>query len=493
MARYLGATSGIAADAFMAAFKIPNILQNVLGEGALSASFIPVYARLLARDEREEARKVAGAVAAILALATALLVLAGVLLAPALILLIAPGWTGDKRDLTITLTRILFPGAGLFVMSAWCLGVLNSHRRFLLSYLAPVMWNAAMIAALLVFGRRQETITLVKTLAWASVAGAALQFLVQLPTVLRLIPRLRLSLDYRREGVRRALTNFVPAFVSRGVVQISAYIDQVIASFLPLGTVALLGYAVTVYTLPVSLFGMSVSAAKLPDMSSVLGSADETAAQLRAELDSGLRQIAYFVVPSAAAFLALGDVIARALFQSGRFTQTDTLFTWGILAGSAVGLLASTLGRLYSSGYYALHDTRTPLRFALVRVALTTVLGYLCAIPLPQLLGIDTRWGAAGLTASAGIAGWVEFMLLRHRLNTRIGKTGLHARFSASLWIAAAIAAAAAAAVKFATEGLHRFVVAATVLGAFGATYLALTLAFGLPEARAVVARVLRR
>jgi putative peptidoglycan lipid II flippase len=493
MARYLGATSGIAADAFMAAFRIPNILQNILGEGALSASFIPVYSRLLARDERDEARKVAGAVAAILALVTAVLVLVGVLFTPALIVLIAPKWTGEKRELTIALTRILFPGAGLFVMSAWCLGVLNSHRRFLLSYLAPVFWNAAMIVALLVFGRRQDSLTLTRTLAWASVVGAALQFLVQLPTVLRLIPRLRLSLDHRREGVRRALANFVPAFVSRGVVQISAYVDQVIASFLPTGSVALLGYAVALYTLPVSLFGMAVSAARLPDMSSVLGSAEESAAQLRAELDSGLRQIAYFVVPSAVAFLALGDVIAKALFQSGQFTRTDTLFTWGILAGSAVGLLASTLGRLYSSGYYALHDTRTPLRFALVRVALTTALGYLCAIPLPKLLEVDGRWGAAGLTASAGIAGWVEFTLLRHRLNIRIGKTGLHARFTATLWIAAAIAAAAAAAVKFATEGMHRFVVGAAVLGVFGATYFALTLAFGLPEARAVTARVLRR
>ena len=149
--------------------------------------------------------------------------------------------------------------------------------------------------------------------------------------------------------------------------------------------VALLGYAVTIYTLPVSLFGMSISAAELPEMSSVLGDESQIAAMLRARLNAGLRRIAFFVIPSAAAFLVLGDVIARALFQSGRFTETDTVFTWGILAGSAVGLLASTLGRLYSSTYYALHDTRTPLRFAIVRVTLTTVLGYLFAIPLPRI------------------------------------------------------------------------------------------------------------
>jgi putative peptidoglycan lipid II flippase len=493
MARYLGATTGIAADAFMAAFKIPNLLQNLFGEGALSASFIPVYTNLLAREQREEAAHVAGAVAAILALVTALLVLMGVLLTPYLIPVIAPGFTGEKRDLTITLTRVLFPGAGLFVLSAWCLGVLNSHRRFFLSYAAPVLWNVAMIGALLGFGGRQDRIPLAVTLAWASVVGAALQLLIQLPTVLRLIPGLRLSMDYHRSNVRLVLTSFTPVFFSRGVVQVSAYVDQLLASLLPQGMVALLGYAVTIYTLPVSLFGMSISAAELPEMSSVIGDEMETATLLRGRLNAGLRRIAFFVIPSAAAFLVLGDVIARALFQSGRFTETDTFYTWGVLAGSAVGLLASTLGRLYSSTYYALHDTRTPLRFAIVRVALTTGLGYLCAIPLPRLLGIDPRWGAAGLTASAGLAGWIEFLLLRSRLNRRIGQTGLPPQYVGLLWLSAAVSAGVAFLIRREMPAVHRFVLAALVLGAFGLVYGLLTLGFGVPESRALVARVSRR
>ena len=490
MARYLGATTGIAADAFMAAFKIPNLLQNLFGEGALSASFIPVYTNLLARDEREEAGRLAGAVAAILALVTAVLVLVGVLLAPYLIPVIAPGFTGAKRELTVTLTRVLFPGAGVFVLSAWCLGVLNSHRRFFLSYAAPVLWNVAMIAALLGFGGRQERIPLAITLGWASVIGAALQFLVQLPTVLRLIPGLRLSLDSHSANVRRVLGNFTPVFFSRGIVQVSAYVDQLLASLLPQGMVALLGYAVTIYTLPVSLFGMSISAAELPEMSSVIGTESETAAMLRTRLNAGLRRIAFFVIPSAAAFLALGDVIAQVLFQSGHFTPTDTLYTWGILAGSAVGLLASTLGRLYSSTYYALHDTRTPLRFAIVRVILTTGLGYLFAIPLPRLLGQDAHWGAAGLTASAGIAGWVEFLLLRSRLNRRIGNTGLPRSYVGVLWASAIAAAIVAVLIHRGMGSLHRFVLGAVVLGAFGVVYGALTLMFRVPEARALVNRV---
>src|SRR5438094_9242261 len=144
---YFGLQSD-AADAFNAAFRIPNFLQNLFGEGALSGSFIPVYAALLARGDRRAADQVAGAVASLLALVIAALVLVGVPATPFLIDAIAPGFTGDKRALTIQIVRILFPGAGLLVLSAWCLGVLNSHHRFLLSYTAPVMWNAAMIASL---------------------------------------------------------------------------------------------------------------------------------------------------------------------------------------------------------------------------------------------------------------------------------------------------------------------------------------------------------
>src|SRR5439155_4640290 len=213
-------------------------------------------------------------------------------------------------------------------------------------------------------------------LAWGSVAGSALQCGVQLPVVLRVANGLRPSFDTRSEHVRATIANFVPVFISRGVVQVSAYVDQILASFLPTGAVTGLQNASLLYTLPVSLFGMSVAAAELPTMSGVAAADAGGTDALRGRLDAGLRQIAFFVVPSAMAFLALGDVVAAALLQTGRFTHDDAIRVWAILAGSAVGLLASTLGRLYSSTYYALRDTRTPLRYAIVRLALTTALGY---------------------------------------------------------------------------------------------------------------------
>ena len=490
-AHYFGNSD--AADVFKAALRIPNFLQNLFGEGVLSASFIPVYANLLARGDKEEARKTAGAVAALLALSTSLLVLLGVLMAPWLIEAIAPGFRGQKRELTVLLVRILFPGAGLLVASAWCLGVLNSHRKFFISYSAPVLWNIAMIAGMIAFGAGRAQNSLVVVTAWASVVGSLLQVAVQLPTVLKLLGGLKLSLARRAENVRTVIRNFFPVFISRGVVQITAYIDAFLASWLPTGAVAALAYAQTLYTLPVSLFGMSVSAAELPVMSGAIGAADEVAQILRRRLNNGLRQITFLVVPSVVGFLALGDVIVAAIYQSGRFLRGDVMYVWGILAGSTVGLLASTLGRLYSSGFYALRDTRTPLRFAIVRVLLTTVLGYLAALPLPRLLGIEQRWGVAGLTISAGIASWVEFTLLQRGVRRRVGQVGVPIGFLAKVWLAGLLAAAAARGLLYALGQRGPILLAVFVLTLYGLVFFAAALALKLPEARSIPAMLGRR
>lgn len=494
MAHYFGTTA--VADAFNIALRIPNFLQNVFGEGALSASFIPVYAGLLAQGEEDEADHVARAVFALLALTTAVIVLLGVLFTPYLISVIAFGYEATKRELTISLVRIFFPSTGLLVLSAWCLGVLNSHRRFFISYTAPVLWNLAIISTLIYFGSRNASDEalgrLAQVTAWGSVVGSGLQFGVQLPTVLRLLKRLRPVFDTVSVHVREVIRNFVPVFISRGVVQISAFVDAALASLLGDGPQSALAYTQSLYTLPVSLFGMSVSAAELPAMSSALGTEENRSAQLQRRLNAGLRQIAFFIVPSVMAFLALGDVIVGVLYRTGRFKQADVLYVWAILAGSTVGLLASTLGRLYSSTYYALRDTRTPLLFAVVRVVLTTVLGYLCALPLMRALHVDLKWGAVGLTASAGVSGWIEFYLLRRKLNQRIGRTGLPVSFVAKLWMAAAAGAAVGLGIKFLLPTRNAFIVAACVLIPYGLVYFAVTFLFGLPELNVLLNRLTR-
>src|SRR6201991_5084901 len=337
-AHYFG--SSAEGDAFSAAFRIPNFLQNVFGEGALSASFIPVYAKLLAQNDEKEAARVANAIFSILALVTAVIVVLGVAATPYIVTALAAGFDSERRELTNKLVRIFFPGAGLLVMSAWCLGVLNSHHRFFISYTAPVVWNLSIIAALVFYGNRVDAARLAEIAAWGSVVGSGLQFGVQLPTVLRLVHSFRPALQLANAHVRTVARNFFPVFISRGVVQVSAFVDAFLASFLGTGPVSALIYAQSLYTLPVSLFGMSVSAAELPTMSRSLGSAEAIAETLRHRLDAGLHRIAFFIVPSSMSFLALGDVIAAVLYQTGKFTHNDSLYVWAIIAGSSVGLLA---------------------------------------------------------------------------------------------------------------------------------------------------------
>ncbi|MES2176478.1 MAG: murein biosynthesis integral membrane protein MurJ [Gemmatimonadota bacterium] len=489
IAYYLGA--GWVADAFNGALRLTNFIQNLFGEGVLSASFIPVYSKALEEGRGEDADRIASAVAAILALAVSLLVVVGILLAPQFVTLVAGGFLGEKRELAVRLTRVLFPGAGLFVMGAWCLGILNSHRRFFLSYVAPVFWNLAMIGAALFYGRRVGEVDLSVALSWASVIGAALQFSVQLPTVFSLVGQFRPRIDSAFAPVREVVRNFIPAFISRGVVQISITIDMRIASYIAdNGVVTLLQNASTIYMLPISLFAMAVSAAELPELARDSGGDEVAFGRLRARLNAALPRVAFFIVPSAVGFLVLGRAITGVLLEGGRFTEEMSVRSWAILAGSAVGLVASGLGRLYSSTFYALRDTKTPLAFAIVRVVLTGTLGYLFAFPLPRLLGLPAWTGAAGLTASAGIAGWVEFYLLRRIITERIGRTSLPEGRLIRLWGASLLAGGVGFAALSALNNAGHMLRGVVSLCVFGAVYAAATLALSIPEARTLAARI---
>jgi putative peptidoglycan lipid II flippase len=512
-AHYLGSSS--AADAFKAALKIPNFLQNLFGEGVLSASFIPVYAKLLGEKDEKLAGRVAGVFASMLALAVSILVAIGVLVTPYILDLIAPGFEGDVRLLTIRIVRILFPGVGLLVLSAWCLGILNSHHKFFLSYVAPVLWNVAMIATLVIFGTKLRQADLAIALSWGTVVGSALQFGIQIPFVFKYAKHISFGLDRFLEPVREIFRNLGPVIVGRGVVQLSAYIDQIIASYLPEGAVSSLAYAQTIYLLPISLFGMSVAAAELPQMSRETGAVEEIYDALRRRLERGLRQIAFFVVPTVVAFVLIGRVLVAALYQTGQFGSEQTLYVWYILVGSTVGLLAMTLGRLYSSAFYALRDTKTPLWFASARVALTGILGYLFAFPLrwvlvdavraigmrlPAMAGGEAAMGTVGLTASAGVAGWLEFLLLRSALQKRIGPVSFPISYQVRLWSSAIAAGAGALAfdvfVGRAIAGHLRFVhivEAIFAAGVFGIIYFLAGMLLGVPEARATLGRFLLR
>jgi putative peptidoglycan lipid II flippase len=502
LATYFG--TGLHADVFSAGLRMPNVLQNLLGEGTLSASFIPVYSELIEKGRHKEAGRVAGAMFALLLAVAGIVALIGIALAPVLVSVFTPGFEGERRALTITVTRIIFPMTGVLVLSAWALGILNSHRKFFVPYFAPVLWNAAIIGTFILYGTRTDLDGLLIAAAWGALLGGVLQFGIQLPWVLSLCRELKLNTGRNEPAFKEAVRNAGPAILGRGVVQLSTYVDMILASLLAVGAVARIRFAQTLYVLPVSLFGMSVAAAELPELSR---QREGTTEVLRLRTVAAVRRVAFYVVPSFIAFLLMGDVFVAGLYQAGEFGPADVQVVWLTLAAYSLGLLASTGTRVYQSTYFALRDTKSPARIAAIRVGTSAVAGALLMIQFePVSLGLvtipagifgDVRVGGlplgpVGLALGAAIGAWVEWVLLWGKLRGRIGEVGAGLGPLARMFGAALVAAAAGWGVRFAIAGLHPVPTAVLVAGAFGVVYFGVAAALGLAESRVILDRVIR-
>ncbi|WP_419842406.1 murein biosynthesis integral membrane protein MurJ [Candidatus Poriferisodalis sp.] len=438
---------GVVGDAFAAAMRIPNFLQNLLGEGALSAAFVPAYSALSERDERAAGR-LAGAIATFLVAVTATATLISVFAARPLVRLIAWGFVGERFELTVTLVRITVCGTALAVMSAWCLGVLNSHRRFFLAYVAPVMWNTAQIAVLIgvlvwgVAGADRAT-----ALAWGVTAGAAAQVLVQLRGVVRADPQIKLNCSWREPQAAGVIKRFGPAVAGRGVLQVSAFLDLALASLLSVGAAAAMAAAQTLYLLPLSLLGTSVAAVELTQLSRLDDRgiiADRTSQRLCAT--------AFGVSGVVAVYLAAGRPLADAVFNlaglRSAIADDDIMLIALVLGAYSLGLVPLVASRLCQNVLFAAGDTRTAAGIAAVRLVVSLVGGATLMLPLDRLLVIDgaltgfadinllswesawslldpairsdpalpARLGAVGLALGAAAGAWVELGLLRRAL-----------------------------------------------------------------------------
>jgi putative peptidoglycan lipid II flippase len=502
LAIYFG--TGLHADVWSAGLRLPNVLQNLLGEGTLSASFIPAYSALLGQGRTKEAGRVAGAMFALLLSIAGGLALLGVALAPLLVTVFTPGFEGQRRELMITVVRIAFPMTGVLVLSAWALGVLNSHRQFFLPYFAPVLWNAAIIATLVVFGSRLDLDALLLAAAWGALAGGVLQLAVQLPKVLKLDREIRLNNGRNEPAFREAVAKAAPAIMGRGVVQLSSYVDLVLASLLAIGALARLRYAQTLYVLPVSLFGMSVAAAELPELARDGALATDA---LRERAVIALRRVAFYVVPSVVAFVALGDVLVAGLFRAGEFTAADVKVVWLTLIGYSAGLLASTATRVYQSAFFALRDTATPARVAGLRVLAAFAAGSVLMVQFEPISVLGTTisagmfagaavdglpLGPLGLSAGAAVGAWLEWWLLRRRLVAKIGNVALGSDLltrMASAALGAAVVARGLAAVVPGSPLPTALLATAT----YGVTYFAAARFAGVAEARELPAALWRR
>ncbi|WP_420455041.1 murein biosynthesis integral membrane protein MurJ [Rubrivirga sp.] len=528
VAYYFG--SGAFADVYRLALRAPNFLQNLLGEGTLSASFIPIYSRMLEEGRDEDAGRFAGAIFGLLAAVAFAAAILGVVLAEPFVALIASGFLGDAEkvqagtlvvdrfDLAVRVVRLTFPMTAFLVLSAWCLGVLNSHRRFLLSYFAPVAWNVALLAALFAgaylylddpFGVGDLAAVppdalsqLLVAVFIGGIAGGVLQFAVQLPTVLKLMAGFRPRLSLRVEGVREAITAFVPVVLGRGAYQLSGYLDFWLSTFVAAGALGAIGYAQTLYLLPISLFGMSVAASELPELSRIS----------RSELDAFLvrvtgsvRQIFYLIVPTVVGYLGFGVLVVGAFYETGQFARDDTWQVALVLAAYSLGMVATTAGRLLQNAFYALNDTKTPAKIAVWRVAVSAVLGAGLMFALDRfsvtgLLGIPAtgeplRLGAVGLALGSAVGAWVELWRLMRAL--RAHDPAFRLPWAAALRMAglaglAAIPAALAWAVV-PTDALPIWAYGVGVIAVYGLSYLALGHLFDFDESDAWVGRFLRK
>ena len=476
-AHYFG-SSGFA-DAWWAALRMPNVIRNLLGEGSLSASMIPVYAEFLEEGRDEDAARFAGAALGILVVLAGSMALGGIALAPILVGAFFPAWTPETRDLTVLLVRILFPMTGLFVISAWALGILNSHRTFFISFVAPVFWNIAMITAMvggaLYWGLDGRP--LVVTLAWGALIGGVLTLLVQVPFLIRHVRGMRLSLGRGVPGVAEAVRNFIPVVSARGIVNISGWIDMILAGRLMPGAVAVMGYAQTFSNLPISLFGTGVAAAELPELSRMRR---QDRAVLAERIAQSLERALFFLIPSAIGYLALGDLVVGALYQTGAFGEAQMLITWGVLSMYALGLPASASSRVLSSAFYALRDTRTPANLAYLRVFISISVGFAAMVPADQFGFSTLRLGAAGLALGSSSGAWIEYLMLRRALNRRIGPHSAAGASVIRMTLAAACAALAGVGVQLLLPSWHPAVVAIASFVPFGVVYFGAGVALGL-------------
>ena len=498
--------------------RIPNVLQNLLGEGVLSASFIPVYSRLLADEDEEQARRVAGAVAGLLAALSGVIVLVTLVAARPITRVLAFGLRGETFELTVRLVRVVVPGIGFLVLSAWCLGVLNSHRRFFLPYVAPVVWNAAQIAVLAWAAVRDwDEVPIAEVLAWAVLVGGLLQFAVQLPAIRRVAPHVRPTLDVASPASKLVISRFGPAVLGRGVVQLSAYLDLMLASLLAAGAIAAVASAQVLYLLPVALFGISVAAAELPELSRI---GERDIVRLTNDVSAALRRMLFFVLFCTAAYVAVGDLIVGAIFERGAFGPDDTRLVWIVLGAYSLGLPAITASRLLQNALYALGDVRGPAAIAAIRVALATAFGLFFMFQLDRVFVFESgisglgdlpaplsplreairindalplRMGAAGLAIGAAIGAWVELGLLRQLLGDRTNSLSLGGRQLRVFAIPLAAAAGAMFVARPVVASLPALIAAPLALALGGAIYLFAAARVRITETELVLAPLRRR
>lgn len=403
----IGAGATAAADAFYVAFRIPNFLRRIFGEGALSQAFVPVFAEYRAREVPSEARRFVDHVTGVLALILFIVTLIGIIAAPLLVMVLAPGYLAEptKYDLTVTMLRIVFPYLLFISLVALAAGVLNTYGRFGAPAFTPVLLNLSLIGAAVWLAPRLEEP--VVGLAWGVFIAGLAQLLFQIPFLRRIgmLPRPRLR--PRHEGVTRVMRLMLPGIFGVSVAQINLLVNTLLASFLVTGSVSWLYYADRLMEFPLGVFGIALATVILPSLSNKHASASRE--EFSHLLDWGLRWVFIVGIPASVALTLLAGPILATLFQYGAFEQRDVEMSAQALQAFSLGLVAFIVIKVLAPGFYARQDTKTPVRVGVTALVANIVFSFLLVYPLAHT-GL-----ALAVSLSAVINAALLFRLLRQQ------------------------------------------------------------------------------
>jgi putative peptidoglycan lipid II flippase len=402
-----------AADAFYVAYRIPNLLRELLAEGSMSAAFIPVFTETLTKGSKDEARRLANAVFARLLVILVIVTGLGIIFAPYIVKLIAWGWKfKDHRDkflLAASLTRMMFPYLLFIGMAALAMGMLNSLRSFLLPALSPVMLNVMTIGSVVLLSPRMPEP--IMGAAVGVVLGGLFQFLIQLPGLKRQGMMLTPRFSPTHPGVGKIGSLALPVFISSSVTQLNIFISTILASFLATGSITFLFYGMRFIHFPLGIFGVAIATAVLPTLSAQ--AAKQEMEQFRETLSLGIRLVFFIMFPAMAGLIMLRVPIINLLLEHGEFNRVSTLGVSAALLYYAIGLWAFAGVRVVSQAFYSLQDTKTPVRIAMLALAANILL---------SVLLIQTPLQHGGLALANSLAAALNITLLIRRLRKKIGR-----------------------------------------------------------------------
>jgi putative peptidoglycan lipid II flippase len=407
IARFFG--TGMAADAFFVAFRIPNLWRRLVGEGSLTVSFIPVYTEHLTRRSREETRDLTHIAFTLAAVILFVLTLFGVLFSPVLIRIVAPGFAKipEKFHLTVILNRIIFPYLFFMGLFALSMGILNSRRHFFAPAIAPIFLNLSIIASVFLFYHALERPVL--ALAFGVLAGGVIQFIFQIPFLLRYGIHFRFNFNFRHPAIKRIGLLMVPGLIGTAVYQLNVFIDTIFASFLRTGSVSYLYFADRLMEFPLGIFAVALGMASLPSLSELASKGENQ--ELKDTLSFTFRLVSFISVPALVGLISLKSPIINLLFQRGLFDYSATQMTARALLCYSMGLWAIAGVRVVVPAFYALQDTWSPLRISLVCLGANVILNAILIFPLKH----------AGLALATSLSSILNLFLLSRKLNQKGG------------------------------------------------------------------------